>query len=63
MLGFVSEESPMPYCVGNKGLRRLQADSEGVYTSNASMAEEVTEDLFKKQPERYQLVLDFIEQP
>jgi len=53
----------MPYCVGNKGLRRLQADSEGVYTSNASMAEEVTEDLLKKQPERYQLVLDFIEQP
>ncbi len=49
--------------VWSKGLRRLQADSEGVYTSNASMAEEVTEDLLKRQPERYQLVLDFIEQP
>lgn len=45
----------------NGSMRRLVANDEGTYTANASMAEEMPEEVLKAHPEKYRLVLDFME--
>ena len=46
--------------VWSQGFREL-ATSDGQYPPNASMAPEVPEDVFSNHPEKYKLVLDYLE--
>ncbi len=48
--------------VWSRGMRRLVADEQGRYTSNASMGEEVEESQILDHPERYRLLLDYLEE-
>ena len=46
--------------VWSEGFRKLIPEN-GKYTSNASMAPEISENELKGHPEKYQLVLDYLE--
>ena len=53
-------ETWKPLYVWSQGFRKL-APVDGRYPSNASMAEEVSEDALTTHPEKYKLVLDYLE--
>ena len=48
--------------VWSDGMRRLVADDQGKFTSNASMGEEVEESQILNHPDRYILLLDYLEE-
>jgi hypothetical protein len=49
-----------PLYVWSQGFRELEAE-QGQYPANASMAPEVPEDALSGHPEKYQLILDYLD--